>query len=304
MNRQQELVILNTTTKAAPFTKIGLIGKHNNPEVRSTLSSLVTFLQSKGLEVILEEQCAMLMGDLLVKKVHHSQLGAQCSLIIVVGGDGSLLDAARIVVDNNVPVLGVNRGRRGFLTDISPQALTQSLEPILAGEYQEERRFLLEMSLWRDEQEVESGIALNDVVLYSGDIARMIDFEVSIDKKLVYRQRADGIISATPTGSTAYALAGGGPILHPALPAIVLVPMHPATLSNRPIVIDSQGQIEIHIMPDNFLHPRLSCDGQVHFDAKPNDRIIIRRKTQELLLLHPNDYDYYHTLRTKLGWSA
>lgn len=286
------------------FKKIGLIGKHTNPEARSTLTSLVTFLQTKGIEITMEHHCAELMSDLLVKKAKREALGSLCDLIIVVGGDGSLLDAARAVVDSGIPVLGVNRGRRGFLTDISPQALTQSLEPILTGAYQEEHRFLLEMELWRNKELIDRGMALNDVVLYSGDIARMIEFEVLIDQRLVYRQRADGIITATPTGSTAYALSGGGPILHPALPAIVLVPMHPSTLSNRPIVIDSKGHIEIHIMPDNLLNPRLSCDGQVHFNALPNDRLVIRRKTKELRLLHPNDYDYYHTLRTKLGWSA
>ncbi len=286
------------------FSKIGLLGKHNNPEVRSTLASLLLFLESKNLSVIMEEHCAQAMFDLKVQKCPREQLGTLCDLVIVVGGDGSMLDAARAVVDHDIPVLGINRGRRGFLTDISPQALTQSLEPILKGAYQEEPRFLLEMELLRDNQKIETGIALNDVVLYSGDIARMIEFEVYIDQKLVYRQRADGIICATPTGSTAYALSGGGPILHPALPAIVLVPMHPSTLSNRPIVIDSNVPAEIHIMPDNLLNPRLSCDGQVHFNAKPNDRIIVHRKKKELRLLHPNDYDYYNTLRTKLGWSA
>ncbi|MGD9591735.1 MAG: NAD(+) kinase [Candidatus Berkiella sp.] len=289
---------------ALKFSKVGLIGKHNNPEVRTTLASLFLFLQSKNLEVIMEDKCAKAMFDLNVKTCQREQLGQQCDLVIVVGGDGSMLDAARAVVDFDVLVLGINRGRRGFLTDISPQALTQSLEPILNGAYQEEPRFLLEMELWRDKQKIEHGLALNDVVLYSGDIARMIEFEVFIDQKLVYRQRADGIICATPTGSTAYALSGGGPILHPALPAIVLVPMHPSTLSNRPIVIDSKVPAEIHIMPDNLLNPRLSCDGQVHFNAKPNDRIVVHRKQKELRLLHPNDYDYYNTLRTKLGWSA
>jgi NAD+ kinase len=290
------------------FSKIGLIGKHSNPEVHSTISSLVTFLLFKGLEITIEEHCAQSMSPILsplkIRTATREKLGSLCDLIIVVGGDGSLLDAARAVVDNNVPVVGVNRGRRGFLTDISPQALTQSLEPILQGEFQEERRFLLEMHLMRDNQAIESGYALNDVVVYSGDIAKMIDFEVKVDQQLIYRQRSDGLISATPTGSTAYALAGGGPILHPTLNAIVLVPMHPPMLSSRPIVVDSHLGIEIHIMADNVINPRLSCDGQVHYNAKPNDRILIQRKSKELRLLHPTDYDYYHTLRTKLGWSA
>lgn len=286
------------------FSKVGLIGKHTNPEVRSTLTSLVSFLQAKRLEVILEQHCAAIMPQLKVKKAKSADFCNECDLVIVVGGDGSLLNAARLVVDKDVPVLGVNRGRRGFLTDISPQALTQSLEPILAGQYQEEKRFLLEMQLIRDDKVIGEGIALNEVTFYSGDIAKMIEFEVLINNQHVYRQRSDGLITATPTGSTAYALSGGGPILHPSLNAIVLVPMHPAVLSSRPIVVDSKYTIEIHLMNDTQIHPRLSCDGQVHFNATDNDRIIIKRKNQELRLLHPNDYDYYHTLRSKLGWSA
>ncbi len=286
------------------FSKIGLIGKHTNPEVRSTIASLVVFLHSKNIEVFVEQYCAKLMANLKVQSANREALGAMCDLVIVVGGDGSLLDAARAVVDNLVPVVGVNRGRRGFLTDISPQALTQYLEPILAGNYQEERRFLLDMQLRRDDNAIGHSCALNEVTLYSGDIARMIEFEVKVDNQFVYRQRSDGIIAATPTGSTAHALAGGGPILHPTLDATVLVPMHPAVLSSRPIVIDSKFAIELHISAELPFNPRISCDGQVHFDAAPNDKILITRKKNELRLLHPNDYDYYHTLRNKLGWSA
>lgn len=286
------------------FSKIGLMGKYSNPEVRSTLTSLVHFLQDLKAELFIEEDCHRALADNLSQKVHRNQLGSLCDLLIVVGGDGSLLDAARNIVEHGVPVVGVNRGRRGFLTDISPQALTQSLEPLLKGKYHEESRFLLEMKLYRQEKLIASGTALNDVVLHSGDISRIIDFQVFVNKKFIYRQRSDGLIVATPTGSTAHALAGGGPILHPSLAAIVLVPMHPSVLSSRPIVVASHDEIELHLMPENILKPRISCDGQVNFDAKPDDRIIITRKEKELRLLHPLDYDYYHTLRTKLGWSA
>lgn len=288
----------------APFKKIGLIGKHTNPEVHSTLAILVPFLQNHGIEVLLEEHCARILPEFSLKCVKREEIGALCDLVIVVGGDGSLLNAARAVIDNQVPVLGINRGRRGFLTDISPQLLTQSLEPILLGKYQAEKRFLLEMQICRDKHIMGRSLALNEVVLYSGDIARMLEFELFIDQQFVYRQRSDGLISATPTGSTAYALAGGGPILHPKLNAIVLVPMHPAVLSSRPIVIDSDVTIELHIVAENLLNPRISCDGQVHFDAMPGDRITIRRYEKVLHLLHPTDHDYYHILRTKLGWSA
>jgi len=286
------------------FPTIGLMGKHTNPEVKSTFTSLVTFLQSQHRKVVLEKQCATLLPELNIKGADKETLASQCDLIVVVGGDGSFLDAARLIVDHNIPVVGVNRGRRGFLTDISPQAFSQSLEPLLQGHYQEEHRFLLEMTLLRNKKVVDKGIALNDVVLYSGDIAKMIEFQVIIDGQFVYRQRSDGIITATPTGSTAYALAGGGPILHPSLAAMVLVPMHPPMLSSRPIVIDSQSEITLHLMPENVISPRLSCDGQLHFDTQPGDTIVITRKAKELRLLHPTDYDYYHTLRTKLGWTA
>jgi NAD+ kinase len=286
------------------FSKIGLMGKHTNPEVRSTLASLVAYLHAAGASVFMEQNCAQIMRDSHVNQIQAQDFGDHCDLMIIVGGDGSLLSAARVIVDKDVPVVGVNRGRRGFLTDISPQALTQSLEPILNGAYHEEHRFLLQMQLWREEEMIGQGIALNDVVLYSGDISRMIEFQVFIDHQFVQRQRSDGLITATPTGSTAHALAAGGPILYPSLEAIVLVPMHPTLLSSRPIVVDSRGQIELHLLTDSVLHPRISCDGQVHFDAKPDDRILIQRKAKTLRLLHPTDYDYYHTLRTKLGWSA
>lgn len=286
------------------FPTIGLMGKHTNPEVKGTLTSLVAFLQTQKRKVILEKDCAALLPEYNLPGVDKETLVASCDLIIVVGGDGSLLDAARIAVDKDIPVIGVNRGRRGFLADLSPQVLTQSLEPILAGHFEEEHRFLLEMSLLRKNKVLHQGIALNDIILHTGDIAKMIDFQVIIDDQFVYRQRSDGLITATPTGSTAYALAGGGPILHPSLTAIVLVPMHPPMLNSRPIVVDSNSQIQLHVMPDNIIAPHLSCDGQVHFQVEPDDTILIKRKIKELRLLHPTDYDYYHTLRSKLGWTT
>lgn len=284
------------------FSHIGIIGKSNNPEVRSTLASLVEFLQEQKLNLSLETECASILQE-RVNALAKNKLGEQCDLIIVVGGDGSFLDAAREIVKWGKPMVGINRGRLGFLTDISPQAFQQYLEPILNGAYQAESRFLLDMSLVRDSKIISSDCALNDVVLYSGDIARMIEFEVRVNAQFVYKLRSDGLITATPTGSTAYALSGGGPILHPTLNAMVIVPMHPHTLTSRPIVLDSSDNIELHITSDNSMHPRVSCDGQKHFNVQPNDKIIINRKANMLNILHPNDYDYYHTLRTKLNWN-
>lgn len=284
------------------FSHIGIIGRPGNPEVQSTLSSLVQFLQSQHYSLSLESECAEIIS-IKVNKLSKEKLGELCDLIIVVGGDGSFLDAARSIVNWGRPMVGINRGRLGFLTDISPQAFKQYLLPILQGKYQTESRFLLDMTLMRDNQAIGSSSALNDVVLYSGDIARMIEFEVRINQQFVYRLRSDGLITATPTGSTAYSLSGGGPILHPTLEAIVLVPMHPHTLTSRPIVLDSNDKIELHITSANILHPRVSCDGQVNFNVLPEDRILITKKDKLLNLLHPLDYDYYHTLRTKLNWS-
>lgn len=275
------------------------MGKCMNPEVQNTLAALVSYLQTKEIEIILETQC---LPDLTLARLTREQLpSAGCHLLMVVGGDGSLLDAARLIVNADIPVIGINRGRRGFLTDISPQAMIELLEPILQGEYQEERRFLLEMQLWRNQQLIAQESALNDIVLYS--LARTIDFEVRIDQQFAYRQRSDGLITATPTGSTAHALSAGGPIVYPALEAIILVPMYPLILSSRPLVVNSQAHIELQLLGDHF-SARLSCDGQIHFDIHSNDKIIIRRKAQTLRLIHPLNYDYYHTLRSKLGWSG
>lgn len=284
------------------FSHIGIMGKSNNPEVRSTLASLVEFLLQQKLTLTLETECAEILSG-QTNVLPKEKMGEQCDLIIVVGGDGSFLDAGRAVVNWGRPMVGINRGRLGFLTDISPQAFKQYLIPILEGEYQAEQRFLLDMSLKRDKKIIESDCALNDVVLYSGDIARMIEIELSVNEQYVYKLRSDGLITATPTGSTAYALSGGGPVLYPTLNAMVIVPMHPHNLTSRPIVLDSQDTIELKITSDDTINPRVSCDGQIHFNVEPKDQIIIQRKSKMLSILHPHDYDYYHTLRSKLHWS-
>lgn len=284
------------------FPHIGITGKARNLEVQSTLASLVKFLRQQQYTLSVETRCAEILRE-KINILPKDQLAEQCDLIIVVGGDGSFLEAARTVVDYDKPMVGINRGRLGFLTDITPQAFRQYLTPILKGEYKREKRFLLNMHIKHTDDSKSQCSALNDVVLYSGDIARMIEFSVYINQIFVYRLRSDGLIVSTPTGSTAYALSGGGPILNPSLDAFVLVPMHPHTLTSRPIVLDAQDEIELHIVSDSSMQPRVSCDGQVHFNITSHDKILISRKAQELTILHPLDYDYYHTLRTKLNWS-
>lgn len=292
------------------FQKIGLIGKHTHPEIKATLAQLYELLSPYITECYVEENLAQFLPAVALTSVSPKinvlpvqEMPNHIDLAIVIGGDGSFLKAARLIVNHNIPVLGINRGRLGFLTDFSPKELEAELLPVLKGAYKQESRFLLHCELVRDKQVIASSLALNDVVLYSGDIARLLEFEVTIDGHFMSRQRADGIIAATPTGSTAYALSGGGPIVHPELEAIVLVPMHPLTLSSRPIVLSSHAQIEWHLMSNIRIHPKLSFDGQIIFTLEPDDKIIIKKHATELTLLHPNNYDYYHTLRTKLGWN-
>lgn len=282
------------------FSTVAIMGRSNHPNVEQTLEKLTDILVQKNIKPVLDQKYAELLlpsSFPTLEDIPYSQI----DLVVVIGGDGSLLESAREVVTYDIPIVGINRGRIGFLTDISPQDLDEIL-PILEGDYVEEPRFLLEAELQREGKTIHRGIALNDVVVYSGHVARMIEFEIFINKRFVYKQRSDGLITTTPTGSTAYALSGGGPIVHPHLEAITLVQMHPHTLSSRPIVINAQSTIELHLTQENQLHPRCSLDGQEHFDMVPNDIVKITRHTQTLRLLHPKQYDYYQTLRSKLGW--
>lgn len=275
-----------------------------NKGLEETLFTLTKFLLDKKLNILIEENTANYFKMKGINKTKLHQLGEPGDLIIVVGGDGSLLSAARSAVKVNVPVVGINRGYLGFLTDILPDALEDKITEVLAGEYIEEFRFLLDVALVNGKQISYQGEALNDVILMPGDIPHLIEFSIYIDNNLVCKQRADGLITATPTGSTAYALSGGGPILHPNLDAIVLVPMFPHTLSSRPIVIDGNNIIKIVIDEHNTINARLSCDGHQRIAAQPGDTVIVRKKPQKLRLIHPLDYNYYETLRSKLGWES
>ena len=230
-------------------------------------------------------------------------MGEQCDLVIVVGGDGSLLHAARDLVDYGVPILGVNRGRLGFLTDISPDELEDRVADVLAGNYVATERFLLEAELQRNGQIIDTGIALNDVVLQPSGSIRMVEFEISIDNQFVYSQRSDGLIISTPTGSTAYALSAGGPIVHPNLAAINVVPINPHTLSNRPILVDSSSTLSVNVLESNTVDAFVVCDGQNYLDVQLGDILHVRRKAKNLKLLHPEEHNFYLTCRTKLNWA-
>ena len=284
------------------FRNIGVIGREGNG-VAETLRRLLDFLQQRGLSAVLDEQIAGLMDSHALRVCSRRMIGEICDLIIVVGGDGSLLGAARDLARFDVPVLGINRGHLGFLTDILPSEIESRVGQVLDGDYTTERRFLLDMEVRRGKTVMGEGSALNDVVLLSGDSVHMIDFELTIDGLFVYGQRSDGLIISTPTGSTAYALSGGGPIMHPRLDAMVLVPLNPHTLTSRPLVVDGNSEIKIHITTEK-VNPLVSCDGTAGIRLQAEDVIAIRKKPHRLRLIHPPGHDFYQACRSKLGWST
>ncbi len=285
------------------FKKIGLIGRSRHESSAETLERLVNLLKSRGLEVLVESRLAKLMSGPDAQTVDRDEIAENCDLAIVVGGDGSMLSAARDMSPHDIPVLGVNRGRLGFLTDVSPDEIEAKVSAVLDGEYEEERRFLLDVVVDRNGETVGRADALNDVVVNSGTSAQMIEIDLYIDDAFVYRQRADGLIVATPTGSTAYSMSGGGPIMHPALDAIVLVPMFPQALSSRPLVVDGNSKIRIDIAAGGRIHPPVTCDGQVNMTARPGDTVQVYKKPNALRLIHPLDHDFYASCRDKLRWS-
>lgn len=287
----------------ASFKTIGLLGRSQQPGLAAILQELADLLVARGLKVMLEDRLEELLPGHPYLAANRDDLGQQADLAIVVGGDGSLLSAARTLAKYNTPVVGVNRGRLGFLADINPDELSQQVNAILDGEYQRDSRFLLDASVRREDKIVARADALNDVVVNSGTSAQMIEYELHINDIFVYRQRADGLIVSTPTGSTAYSLSGGGPIMHPTLDAMVLVPMFPHALSSRPIVVDGSSEIRIDILERNRIHPPVTCDGQVNMTVRPGDSVLISKKPHRLTLLHPKSQDFYASCRDKLRWS-
>ncbi|WP_226647191.1 NAD(+) kinase [Microbulbifer variabilis] len=284
------------------FQSIGLIGRTESESTATSLDRLITFLERGGYTVVLESNTARAISRRSAEVSPRNKLGELCDLVIVIGGDGSLLSAARALAKYSVPLLGINRGHLGFLTDISPDQLEKKVGDVLSGKYLAESRFLLDMSVTRNGKPIGSGSALNDVVLHPGEFIRMIEFELYIDGQFVYRQRSDGLIISTPTGSTAYALSGGGPIMHPKLDAIVLVPINPHTLGSRPIVVEGSSEFKIIVGEYNSANPYVTCDGHDQIITKPNDVIRIHKKPHRLTLIHPLDHNFYETCRSKLNW--
>ncbi|CAA6816630.1 MAG: NAD kinase (EC [uncultured Thiotrichaceae bacterium] len=284
-----------------PFSTIGIFSKREGEAVEATLRTLHQFLTERGVKILASGAPAKILR---LTETDEHQIAQQADLAIVVGGDGTLLNAGRLLSIYNLPIVGVNLGRLGFLVDVSPDEMTQQLSEILQGQYHEEQRCLLYAEVYRGQQTLGAGTALNDIVLHSRNEIRMIEFTTCIDDSFVNTQRADGIVVATPTGSTAYSLSSGGPILHPSLEATVLVPICPHTLSNRPLVVNSKSTIEISLCSQRPVDSRVSFDGHNNIELISGDKIIIRAYQEKMHLLHPQNYDYYHILRSKLHWGT
>lgn len=287
------------------FHTIGIIAKPSDAQLLDTLERLVAHLQQRGLDVLLDQATLPDHPSLRAyARAMRDELGVRCDLVIAVGGDGTLIHAAHSLAAYDKPVLGINLGRLGFLVDISPAEMTSRLDRILNGEYILDKRFLLSGKVIRDDVVIHQGDVFNDMVYKVRDTVRMIEFETHVDGKYLLTQRSDGMVVSTPSGSTAYALSSGGPILTPGLEAIVLAPICPHTLSNRPIVVPSTSIIEIRATRHSRANSLVSFDGQCMIDMEPDDILHIRRSERCAQLIHPADYDYFHILRAKLHWGG
>ena len=285
------------------FKTVGLFAKDFGAQIADTLNLLCAELDRHKIEAVLDSSAAEYFENRDLSVASREEIAKRCDLAIVVGGDGTLLNVARALAPAGVPILGVNLGRLGFLADVSPHELTERLNEIFKGQFEEEHRSMLSATVIRDGQIISQSDALNDVVIHKWDIARMIELETRIDERLLYKLRADGLIVSTPTGSTAYALSGGGPILDPALQALVLVPICPHTLSNRPVVVSDTANISVIVQGSASTKAQITCDGQINVGLIGGDLVNINRTQHDVRLIHPSGHDHFDTMRKKLHWA-
>ncbi len=284
------------------FRHAALVGKYQADGIRGVLEGIAHFLVRQGLKVSMEQQTALNTGITDFGALTPDELGRECDLAVVVGGDGTMLGIARQLSRHGTPLVGINQGRLGFITDVNVSQYEQALAPMIAGDYEEEHRTMLEGGVWRDAQQIFEGFAMNDVVVSRGASSSMVELKVDIGPEFVANFRSDGLIIGSPTGSTAYALSAGGPILHPAIGGWVLVPIAPHDLSNRPIVLPDTVEIGIEIVAGR--------DASVSFDMQSlasllhGDRVVVRRSVHQVRFLHPRGWSYYATLRRKLHWNS
>jgi NAD+ kinase len=285
----------------AMYNTIALVVRPNTTGIEESVLSVLNFLREAGYSVVFETETAAHLGMADVPAMSAAGIGEKCDVAIVMGGDGTMLGIARQLAPFDVPLIGINQGRLGFMTDIPLEGMLPVLDKILRGTHKAERRTLLEGRVLREGKPIHFGLAVNDVVVARGAGAGMVELRVDVDEHFMYNQRSDGLIVATPTGSTAYALSAGGPLLHPTLGGIVLVPIAPHALSNRPIVLPDSSEIVIEVNRGRDI--TLNFDMQTFASLMPQDRIHIRRSPHAITFLHPEDWSYYNTLREKLHWN-
>ncbi len=282
------------------FQHAALVGKYQADGIRPLLQEIAQFMARQGLEVSFEHHTAASTGVTDFESLTLDQIGQQCDLAVVVGGDGTMLGIARELARHNLPLVGINQGRLGFITDLPIGHFREALAPIIAGDYEEDSRAMLEGEVWRDGHRIFEGLSLNDVVVSRGATASMVELRVDIGDEFVANMRADGLILASPTGSTAYSLSAGGPILHPSIAGWVLVPIASHTLSNRPIVLPDTGPVRITVVAGR--------DASANFDMQGlasllhGDQVRVQRSAHKVRFLHPRGWSYFATLRRKLRW--
>ena len=283
------------------FKTLALFGRYNTRQSHEAFTTLGGFLRDRGCEVLLDEDTAKSCELEGFTVANYAEIGARADLAVVLGGDGSMLNAARNLARSGVPLVGVNQGRLGFMTDIAADSMLEMIGRILDGDFAREERTLLSLNVRRDGTTIFSTLALNDVVVNKGAVGRMIEFLVHINGEFVYDLRSDGLIVSTPTGSTAYALSSNGPILQPGVPGFALVPICPHTLSNRPITVSDNSVIEITLK--RALDARLHYDGQLQGDLSEGTQVVVSRAPHTIQFVHPPGYSYFAMLREKLHWS-
>lgn len=286
------------------FKTIGIIGKASDPGIADTLAILYRYLMQNNYSVVIDRQSAAFITESEIEECAIDSIGQKCDLIIAAGGDGTFLSAARAIAQYDIPLIGINLGRLGFLVDISPHELLSKLDSILTGHYREEKRYLLRAKIIRENRVINEQTAVNEVVVHRWITPSMIEIVTHINGVYLNSQRSDGLIVSTPTGSTAYSLSAGGPILHPSLNALVLVPLNPHALSNRPIVIDDSSEIEISFCQTKQINALVTCDHLEIPEVLISDKILIKKEPKPIKILHPEGHDFFDTLRKKLNWSG
>lgn len=286
------------------FRTVGLVGRLGSDLVVDSIIAVERVLRAFDAEVVVDTATSEMVNDPGAAIVTVAEMGDTCDLVVVVGGDGSLLGVARALAASSVPVLGVNRGGLGFLADIAPEQIETILAEVLEGHHKIEDHFLLKAEVRRAGRTVAESLALNDVVVHAGSMARMMELELHINGEYVYEQRSDGLIIASPTGSTAYSLSAGGPIMHPSLEAVVVVPMFPHTLTSRPVVVDSSSEIKIVVASHSAPGTKVSCDSQVEFDLELEDEVMVSRSVHSVHMLFPTSHNFFDSCRSKLDWGS